>query len=736
MVMAVPLIKYTIVCGVLGAFAFIADAHWIKMDTVECAHITSFTVNGNSLFAGTSCGIFKSDDLGKTWLYINTGQQGNEIGSLTVCGNILYAATSCDIFRSVDTGKSWTDADISLPVPYENGHPTYLQKASENVMFTLFEGRPFRSIDKGFQWSAIAAGLPDSIIQLEMVHETVFALAGRDSGLFRSFDFGETWSAVASDLKPLHMRALKAGNNAIFVAVSSPESTFRSDDNGSTWIGVDYRGYPPGQGGEGDTTLPCVLLTDPQNTSIITIDSTIIIKNWVFIKYSTDNGTSWVNGSRNFNDFLVMGDTVFAGTDDGLYFTDKSVQHWTKVDSMPMLINSLAISNGAFYANTENGIYCSFDRTKSWIPLNQFRLPSDADNYCVASDDGIVYTTFQGGPHSPGSLLASPDNGETWTAVFFGLQWPSWDSDWHPFYSNDKKLFFAGGVYYSSADQMLLSMDKASKSFSWNLESSFPRQSIQSITMNNTTLIVGTDYGIFRSADGGTNWSHCLKSLHDFSVRDFAVNDNGILAATNVGILRSIDDGVNWTKSNSGLPGDCSINAFAKADNMIFAGTVRNGIFLSTNGGIEWNCVDSELTGQPILFLKFANEKLFASTSQTYDSVFFFWNYAHDLWYRPISEFTGGINAAIPKAPLNQTCFKVFTHHSAIDVAFGLSQPEQVSCRIYSMLGREVIALINKTLAPGSYHYRWNTRDLAPGNYLLRMQLGNRSYNRILPFVL
>lgn len=53
-------------------------------------------------------------------------------------------------------------------------------------------------------------------------------------------------------------------------------------------------------------------------------------------------------------------------------------------------------------------------------------------------------------------------------------------------------------------------------------------------------------------------------------------------------VYKSVDRGVSWTQSDTGLPGDVRINAFATLDDTVLAGT-DSGIFRSTHAAQSWN---------------------------------------------------------------------------------------------------------------------------------------------------
>jgi hypothetical protein len=55
-------------------------------------------------------------------------------------------------------------------------------------------------------------------------------------------------------------------------------------------------------------------------------------------------------------------------------------------------------------------------------------------------------------------------------------------------------------------------------------------------------------------------------------------------------------------------------------------------------------------------------------------------------------------------------------------IEFSIPKTEQVTLRIYNLLGQEVTTLVSEKLTPGEYIYTWNASQLASGIYLYKLQ--------------
>ena len=114
-----------------------------------------------------------------------------------------------------------------------------------------------------------------------------------------------------------------------------------------------------------------------------------------------------------------------------------------------------------------------------------------------------------------------------------------------------------------------------------------------------TTLYLGTGTnGVFRSTDGGYNWTQVVTGLTGMNVRTLAIDPTAThLYASNsapprgAGIFVSTDGGNSWTAINTGLPTDLAILSLVVDPNSpstLYAGTNNSGVYKSNNRGGTW----------------------------------------------------------------------------------------------------------------------------------------------------
>jgi photosystem II stability/assembly factor-like uncharacterized protein len=112
---------------------------------------------------------------------------------------------------------------------------------------------------------------------------------------------------------------------------------------------------------------------------------------------------------------------------------------------------------------------------------------------------------------------------------------------------------------------------------------------INTIEVNGSNILAGTNSGINRSTNYGATWER----VNDKLTLCFAAIGSNVFAGTGNGVIISSDFGNNWTIPNDSM--SYYITALAIKDTVIFAGTMQNGIFRSINKGISWKAVDSGL---------------------------------------------------------------------------------------------------------------------------------------------
>jgi len=228
----------------------------------------------------------------------------------------------------------------------------------------------------------------------------------------------------------------------------------------------------------------------------------------------------------------------------------------------------------------------------------KWELTKDLDGYEVTKLE-LSFNSYIIAATSSGNLFRSKSNGDNWILA------PAGNNAITVIHRSIKTIMYAGTVpgelYYSNTNGR-----------TWNLLRNFNDRINAIITANDSSLIVGTASGLYRSEDNTETWNLVSKGISSnqriYSL--IVLSDGNILAGSNEGLYLSIDNGISW--SPSGFNEIC-YNFAQSYNSALFAGT-QNGVFRSENKGKSW--IQIGLVNEKILSLSVTNEiHVFAGTN-------------------------------------------------------------------------------------------------------------------------
>jgi photosystem II stability/assembly factor-like uncharacterized protein len=190
-------------------------------------------------------GVFKSADNGETYYSANRLAKGT-IGNLTVTSLVfdernydtLYLGSSTGIYKTVDAAATWQYilANISvtqIAVDPSNSDIIYAAGLSGG------NGKVIKSLDGGGSWIDIYTEPSKTISVLSIAVSKInpsLVLAGLSSGeIIRSIDGGRTWAAAKNFSD--RVADIQFGNGNLFYALTSHSGLFKSGD-GINWTSM------------------------------------------------------------------------------------------------------------------------------------------------------------------------------------------------------------------------------------------------------------------------------------------------------------------------------------------------------------------------------------------------------------------------------------------------------------------------------------------------------------------
>jgi photosystem II stability/assembly factor-like uncharacterized protein len=273
---------------------------------------------------------------------------------------------------------------------------------------------------------------------------------------------------------------------------------------------------------------------------------------------------------------------LMAGTSEGLFISPDDGNTWDKVASELIggqQINCLEKTDSIMFAGVgAYGVYISEDFGYTWEKSNQGFSPAKKiivkDILCK---NGVIYIGCNLG------LYISLDQGINWRPANTGLPVVKKTGDSlmritavHDLMEDGKKVYALteAGVAVSSNEGNTWEYPRH--------EGLFDKDMISSIARFNNSMVAGKYLkdGVYYSGDNGDTWRKA--GLHGQNLHKVFVSPNNIIYAGTVGngLFRSVNMGKDWNQFNQGLPENVTILTLGHSkDGSILVGTEHHGIY-------------------------------------------------------------------------------------------------------------------------------------------------------------
>jgi len=427
------------------------------------------------------------------------------------------------VFRSDDGGANWTWRGAGLPELNTNRVALSPSFDMDETLFVATTEGVYQSLDAGLTWDAVDAGLAPKADQTDD-HYRTFAFSrtyATDKTIFLA-----GWEGVhLSDADTTNWRQLNVfnqnmvrglaispgyGSDGTLFAGTYGGGVYRSQDHGDTWIARD-------------TSLQGIFIADLCVSPTLPTDYTVFVGNAKGLERSLSGGNAWHRINVNPNDFVYFrcmavspgfatDETLLGGNgSEGTYELYKStdggdtfVPIGTDFDGAYCLAFSPAwTSDQTVYAGTNRGVYSTSDGAVTW---NAVGIPGE-DILCLALSGGYGTdgTVFAGSRDT--GVHRSTDFGATWVLLDNGI------TDHviqalcvSPNFQTDGTVLAAtksGGVFVST--------DSGDTWTSAGLEGSFLREMVISPEYaTDQTIFVGAWDGVHRTENNGQTWERVL----------------------------------------------------------------------------------------------------------------------------------------------------------------------------------------------------------------------------------
>lgn len=595
-------------------------------------------------------GVYKSTDAGKSWTKLGL-EETQHIARIVIHPknpDIVYVAAQGalhdrneerGIYKSTNGGKDWekvlfvNDRTGCAELSMDMSNPQVLYAAMwehQRVPWKVISGGPgsalFKSMDGGKTWNKIHKGLPEEkgkmAISVSRANpEKVYALIESDSdkekgGLFVSNNAGKSWTRISKDHR-LIQRAWyyievfidPQDEHTVYVLSAS---ALRSIDGGKTWETIS--------GTHGDYHDLWINPHNPKNLLIANDGGAAISfnrgKTWStqdnmptsqFYRVNVDNSFPYrIYGGQQDNTSVIIANRE-------LNSRGISTRSWTFSAGGESAFlafdpdNPRYVLGGSYLGTIEVLDTQAQAGTKIMAaPIQYLGREARDMKYLFNWNAPIIWSQHEPNTYYHGSqyLLRTRDLGQSWEEVSPDLT-----------RNQDDKQGNGGGPYTNEAV---------------GAENYGTLSYIAESPHEKGVIWTGSDDGFVQiTRDGGKNWKNvtpkglqeCLINAIEVSPHDPAT---AYIATTRYkfndktpGIYKTSNYGKSWTNISNNIPQGAFtrvVREDEKRKDLLFAGT-ESGLYISWNGGQEWQAFQLNLPVTPILDLIIRHDDLILASS-------------------------------------------------------------------------------------------------------------------------
>lgn len=297
----------------------VTNAQWLPDPIVSGDHVSKFKRLKENLYVLSNGNLYKSNDLGLTWDFIDGIPEYVEdfdVGDTN--GMIVVLTGYLNVYISYNQGENWEyrgklNSESSIQISKNN---LYAYKYDLN-----------KSDDLGETWQQVfsLAGTKGIVNDFATSGDTLFVGTGYNNsgyGLNQSNDNGINWERVNLPGSSDHILQIDTFDDVLYTETSF-HSIYKSIDYGKTWTQVNELG--PG-------------ITE--NYHLTSSGDTLVASTYDKLNISFDKGENWIPVSlppfetwTPLSSVFIVPPHMFIGTSYGIFYTEDLGATWEKRSS-------------------------------------------------------------------------------------------------------------------------------------------------------------------------------------------------------------------------------------------------------------------------------------------------------------------------------------------------------------------------------------------------------------------
>ena len=371
------------------------------------------------------------------------------------------------------------------------------------------------------QWAQTTGPQGGSVSDIFATAEgTIYAFS--PTGIYRLRPDAPAWTLINSDLPIEGFRVAMAEHDGTLYIVSNDE-VFVSTDSAETWKSLGPRP-------EGDA-VGLVVVDETQGNGSHARRTMYLALYDKGVFRATDVSVQWTlfdDGliDRRISAVATVGNTVFVGTDKGLYRLDSGT--WKRLlEDVSGSVYSLAVAEDSLYVSTG----------PDFLRLEQ-----------IESEPKEVMQMIYEDNSSSGRAFHSRDLGASWTEIT-----PTGGS--RPIVGQPSlSLLIVGETIFAETTTRFRSRDGGQTWVNLGIDrDSFVLSGLASVAGNENTFYKAGKSGVYRTINGGESWHLFMDGMIGTGILDLVTLNNKLYAHTGDALVQSTDGGESWKTVRIGV---------------------------------------------------------------------------------------------------------------------------------------------------------------------------------------
>ncbi len=594
------------------------------------------------------------------------------------------------LFKTTDGGTSWEQRSILLE-NITNNDVSHLTFLNENYGWARYNfNKLIRTTNGGLTWDLLSVDL-GNVYKIKFVNELV-GYYYTTAGLFKTTDGGYIWSQLNTGLT-YHWDFDVVGDNI--------------------WIGSDGVYFSSNSGESFSKISSDITFGNVSSFSFFDENHGYMKNNSSSGFYTSDGGVNWIQKVDNYSGLFS-----FFDQNNGWYFENRNLKKATdNFNSSELVLPDMEFSDVTFadniriIASSYNGaIMYSNDGGKTWTINLDLYGKYRIEDLCFGDGGlGIAVGWYSpaDSPYTNGFIAKTNDFGENWEVVLDVNE---------PFGTFIESADYSEGKYFVKSTGRIITSDNLA--LNWSIDSTdYGGASFTQTDFIGNTGFAIPNYGnqtLMKTTNGGVGWS----STADENANSvYFVAEDCIWADFGSTIMKSTNQGQTWIDTELDFN-----QIYFKTKNLgVGFGYLNNtdintqGVYLTEDGGENW----AKLTNNYLSYTDWAIDFISGTKGFFADQRDLYTTLSFGNVDSVVSVERNNLSEIPSEFSLSQNYPNPFNPTTIIK--YSVPSNEYVSLKIYDVLGKEVVTLVNQEMNAGSYEVQFDASQFTSGVYIYRL---------------